>query len=62
MRISLRSISAAGLALAATFFCANAAFGQEATSGLNSGDNAWILTSSAIVLMMTIPGLALFYA
>ncbi|HUU72247.1 MAG TPA: ammonium transporter [Burkholderiales bacterium] len=33
----------------------------EAASGLNSGDVAWILTSSAIVLMMTIPGLALFY-
>jgi ammonium transporter, Amt family len=26
-----------------------------------SGDNAWMLTSSAIVLMMTGPGLALFY-
>src|ERR1700760_361907 len=28
---------------------------------LNSGDTAWMLTSSALVLMMTIPGLALFY-
>jgi Amt family ammonium transporter len=27
----------------------------------NSGDTAWMLTSMAIVLMMTIPGLALFY-
>ena len=27
----------------------------------DSGDTAWILTSSALVLMMTIPGLALFY-
>ena len=27
----------------------------------NSGDTAWMLTSVAIVLMMTIPGLALFY-
>lgn len=27
----------------------------------DSGDSAWILTSSALVLMMTIPGLALFY-
>jgi Amt family ammonium transporter len=26
-----------------------------------SGDNAWMLTSSALVLMMTAPGLALFY-
>jgi Amt family ammonium transporter len=28
---------------------------------LNTGDTAWMLTSTAIVLMMTIPGLALFY-
>ena len=28
---------------------------------LSAGDTAWILTSSALVLMMTIPGLALFY-
>jgi Amt family ammonium transporter len=28
---------------------------------LDSGDNAWVLTSSALVLMMTGPGLALFY-
>ena len=27
----------------------------------NSGDTAWILTASALVLMMTLPGLALFY-
>jgi ammonium transporter, Amt family len=27
----------------------------------DSGDNAWMLTSSALVLMMTAPGLALFY-
>src|SRR3984957_546185 len=31
-------------------------------SDLNSGDTAWMLTSTALVLMMTIPGLALFYA
>jgi len=28
---------------------------------LNSGDTAWILTSTVLVLFMTIPGLALFY-
>jgi Amt family ammonium transporter len=28
---------------------------------LNSGDTAWMLTSTALVLLMTIPGLALFY-
>ncbi|MBV9585145.1 MAG: ammonium transporter [Alphaproteobacteria bacterium] len=32
-----------------------------AASAINSGDTAWMLTSTALVLMMTIPGLALFY-
>ena len=32
-----------------------------AASTINSGDTAWMLTSTALVLMMTIPGLALFY-
>ncbi len=30
-------------------------------SSINSGDNAWLLASSALVLMMTAPGLILFY-
>ena len=29
---------------------------------LNSGDTAWMLTATALVLFMTVPGLALFYA
>ena len=29
---------------------------------INSGDTAWMLTSTGLVLLMTIPGLALFYA
>ncbi|MFA9486717.1 MULTISPECIES: ammonium transporter [Moraxella] len=29
---------------------------------LDTGDTAWVLTATALVLMMTIPGLALFYA
>ncbi|MCG9127805.1 ammonium transporter [Candidatus Poribacteria bacterium] len=33
----------------------------EATSELNSGDTAWMITATALVLFMTIPGLALFY-
>jgi len=32
------------------------------TPTVDSGDTAWMLTSTALVLMMTIPGLALFYA
>jgi Amt family ammonium transporter len=37
-----------------------AAFGADAPS-LNGGDTAWMLTSTALVLFMTLPGLALFY-
>ncbi|MBM3823668.1 MAG: ammonium transporter [Verrucomicrobia bacterium] len=33
----------------------------SAVSPINTGDNAWMLVSSALVLMMTAPGLALFY-
>ena len=44
-----------GLALAAR------AFADDGAAAIDSGDTAWILTATAIVLMMTIPGLALFY-
>ena len=33
-----------------------------AQDGLNSGNTAWMLTATALVLFMTIPGLSLFYA
>ena len=48
----------AALALAPTLALAQEAVKPE----LNSGDTAWMLTSTALVLFMTIPGLALFYA
>jgi Amt family ammonium transporter len=37
------------------------ALAEEAAPALNSGDTAWMLTATALVLFMTIPGLALFY-
>ena len=36
--------------------------GPAAADTLDSGDTAWILTSTALVLFMTLPGLALFYS
>ena len=39
-----------------------AAPAAEAAPALSAGDTAWMLTSTVIVLMMAIPGLALFYA
>jgi Amt family ammonium transporter len=35
---------------------------QQIADARSSGDNAWMLTSAALVLLMTGPGLALFYA
>ena len=40
---------------------AAAAAAEPAKPALDTGDTAWMLTSTALVLMMTIPGLALFY-
>ena len=39
----------------------NFARGQEAGGTIDSGDTAWILISTGLVLFMTIPALALFY-
>ncbi|MBK5292541.1 MAG: ammonium transporter [Acidobacteriia bacterium] len=39
-----------------------AALESAVQSAQSAGDNAWMLTSSALVLMMTGPGLALFYS
>ncbi len=42
----------------------NTARGKDAPSNVNvagPGDNAWLMTSAALVLFMTLPGLALFY-
>ena len=40
---------------------AEAAPAAPAAPAIDTGDTAWMLTSTAIVLMMTVPGLALFY-
>jgi Amt family ammonium transporter len=36
--------------------------GAAVAAGLDSGDTAWMLTATALVLFMTLPGLALFYS
>jgi Amt family ammonium transporter len=72
---SSHCIRSLGIALAGTFFAALAMAQQAAPdvakklddldkavkNAQMAGDNAWMLTSSALVLMMTGPGLALFY-
>ena len=59
--IAGRSLALAGAALVAIVAAIEPAMAQDAKPKLDSGDTAWMLTSTALVLMMTIPGLALFY-
>ncbi len=47
---------------ATTAATAAAAAAPAGPPKLDSGDTAWMLTSTALVLLMTVPGLALFYA
>jgi len=58
---TVKRMLARGALAAATLMLATApAMAEEAK--VDTGDAAWMLTSTAIVLMMTIPGVALFYA
>ena len=50
------------LAAGAFFLVASTAQVIASETGVDSGDTAWILSSTALVLFMTLPGLALFYA
>jgi ammonium transporter, Amt family len=53
---------ACGLATALSLgFAAAPALAQEASSNIDGADTAWMISATALVLMMTIPGLALFY-
>jgi ammonium transporter, Amt family len=61
MSFRLPSTLALALAAGSLALIAGPAGAQEAETALDSGDTAWMLTSTVIVLMMTIPGLALFY-
>src|SRR4051794_30368100 len=40
---------------------AGVAGAADAAPAIDTGDTAWVLASSSLVLMMTLPGLALFY-
>ncbi len=57
MRLStpIRTLTSLGLLLAPALGLADEAPKPD------SGDTAWLLTSTALVLLMTLPGLALFY-
>lgn len=65
MMSKMQMIKLTGFSALATLMTALPAVAQEATEdmapAISAGDTAWMLTSTALVLMMTIPGLALFY-
>ena len=63
-RMPARALALAPAAAVALLAAAAPALAQDeaATPKIDTGDTAWMLTSAALVLMMTIPGLALFYA
>jgi Amt family ammonium transporter len=56
---SFRAACRAALGPAAALFTTPA---LAASSDINAADTAWMITATALVLMMTVPGLALFYA
>jgi Amt family ammonium transporter len=57
----MRFINRAGRAAAAALPLLAVASPALAEDTLSAGDTAWMITATALVLMMTLPGLALFY-
>ena len=60
MQFPFLAIKRLGTGLIAASLVASPVFAAD--SAIDSGDTAWILTATALVLLMTLPGLALFYA
>ena len=61
----IRKIFCGAGTLVASLFFTTAAFAQDAAAAaaptIDKGDTAWMMTSTLLVLMMIVPGLALFY-
>ena len=60
MQFPFSAIKRLGTGLITASLVASPVFAAD--SAIDSGDTAWILTATALVLLMTLPGLALFYA
>ena len=58
--LTIRVPAALGLLLCPLLSCAQGA--AVAAPVVDTGDTAWIIAATALVLFMTLPGLALFYA
>ena len=59
---SRRGLMSALLVIAGATLGARPAFAQAAAARIDAADTAWMISATGLVLMMTIPGLALFYA
>jgi Amt family ammonium transporter len=59
--IRARHVAGTSLIFFGSGISAFAQASDASPAGIDSGDTAWVLTSAALVLMMTIPGLAFFY-
>ena len=57
----LQALRSGAIFAAALLVAAPPAFAQAKAPRLDSGDTAWMLVATALVLLMTLPGLALFY-
>jgi len=62
MRVRVWSLRAVAVAAAATVSASGALAQTTAAPKIDGADTAWIIVATALVLMMTLPGLALFYA
>src|SRR5215213_7926989 len=56
-----RLCMAHGIAALAVLISTAGAFAEAAPPKIDAGDTAWMISATALVLLMTIPGLALFY-
>ncbi|NME69513.1 ammonium transporter [Flammeovirga aprica] len=60
--ISIKNTSLKGLVLLlSAFLMPSLTFAQEAAATINTGDTAWMLIATALVMLMTPAGLTLFY-
>ena len=61
----IRKMFSGAMLFGAAFLAATPAFAQEAVEAAaavpNPGNNAWMMTATILVLLMILPGLALFY-
>src|SRR5665213_3857300 len=59
---ALHRLAVTSITLAATLTTSSAFAQSAAAPTIDTGDTAWMIAATGLVLMMTIPGLALFYA